>query len=147
LKERIDTFVVLPEYSEREQEAAELTQSMGVLADENTADRLLIEDLEQAMATEAPPPATDVDGLYAESGIALPDSIARRFDEVRRFHASIVDNRRSHLSDPGSNRRALGGVTTARVNEHPRSRRAVPIRDYRFSVAIVRSRARATKSD
>jgi uncharacterized protein YydD (DUF2326 family) len=98
LKERIDTFVVLPEYSEREQEAAELTQRMGTLADENTADRLLIEDLEQAMATEAPPPATDVDRLYAEAGIVLPDSVARRFDEVRRFHASVVDNRRSHLS-------------------------------------------------
>jgi uncharacterized protein YydD (DUF2326 family) len=98
LKERIDTFVVLPEYSEREQEAAELTQRMGTLADENTADRLLIEDLEQAMATEAPPPATDVDRLYAEAGIVLPDSVARRLDEVRRFHASVVDNRRSHLS-------------------------------------------------
>lgn len=69
-----------------------------MLADENTADRLLIEDMEQAMATEAPPPATDVDRLYAEAGIVLPDSVARRFDEVRRFHASIVDNRRSHLS-------------------------------------------------
>lgn len=98
LDERIDTFVVLPEYSEREQEAAELTQRMGVLADENTADRLLIEDLEQAMATETPPPTTDVDRLYAEAGIVLPDSVARRLDEVRRFHASIVHNRRSHLS-------------------------------------------------
>jgi uncharacterized protein YydD (DUF2326 family) len=35
LKERIETFVVLAEYSEREREAAELTQRLGMLADES----------------------------------------------------------------------------------------------------------------
>jgi uncharacterized protein YydD (DUF2326 family) len=98
LKERVASFVVLPEYSEREQEAAELTQWMNALADENTADRLLVEDLDQAIATEAPPPANDVERLYAEAGVVLPDSVTRRFDDVRRFHASIVQNRRSHLT-------------------------------------------------
>lgn len=97
LKERIASFVVLPEYTEREQEAAELTQRLNALADENTADRLLIEDLEQAMATEAPPQANDVERLYAQAGVVLPDSVARRFDEVLTFHSSIVQNRRSHL--------------------------------------------------
>jgi uncharacterized protein YydD (DUF2326 family) len=97
LKERIASFVVLPEYTEREQEAAELTQRLNALADENTTDRLLIEDLEQAMATEAPPQANDVERLYAQAGVVLPDSVARRFEEVRTFHSSIVQNRRSHL--------------------------------------------------
>jgi uncharacterized protein YydD (DUF2326 family) len=98
LGERIRSFVVLPEYSEREREAAELTQRMNALADENTLDRTLIEDLQAAMATEEPPPAADVDRLYAEAGVLLPDNVKRRFDEVRRFHRSIVDNRRSHLT-------------------------------------------------
>ena len=98
LKERVQTFVVLPEYTEREQEAAELTLKMNTLADENTADRALIEDLEQAMATEAPPPVTDLERLYAEAGVVLPDQVTKRFDQVRDFHRSIVDNRRSHLS-------------------------------------------------
>jgi uncharacterized protein YydD (DUF2326 family) len=97
LKERIASFVVLPEYTEREQEAAELTQRLNALADENTTDRLLIEDLEQAMATEAPPQANDVERLYAQAGVVLPDNVARRFDEVRTFHSSIVQNRRSNL--------------------------------------------------
>ena len=98
LKGRIASFVVLPEYTEREQEAAELTQRLNALADDNTADRLLIEDLEQAMATEAPPQANDVQRLYAQAGVMLPESVAHRFDEVRTFHSSIVQNRRSHLS-------------------------------------------------
>jgi uncharacterized protein YydD (DUF2326 family) len=58
----------------------------------------LIEDLHQAMDTEEPPAPQDLDRLYAEAGVVLPDSVARRFDEVRRFHRSIVDNRRSHLT-------------------------------------------------
>lgn len=98
LNDRIRTFVVLPEYTEREQEAADLTQRMNGLADANTLDRALIEDLHQAMDTEEPPAPQDLDRLYAEAGVVLPDSVARRFDEVRRFHRSIVDNRRSHLT-------------------------------------------------
>jgi len=98
LNDRIRTFVVLPEYTEREQEAAELTQCMNTLADENTLDRTLIEDLQQAMDTEEPPATQDLERLYAEAGVVLPESATRRFDEVRRFHRSIVDNRRSHLT-------------------------------------------------
>ncbi len=98
LHERIRSFVVLPEYTEREQEAAGLTQRMNALSDASTLDRALVEDLQRAMDTEEPPAVGDLDRLYAEAGVVLPEGVARRFDEVRRFHRSIVDNRRSHLS-------------------------------------------------
>ena len=35
--------------------------------------------------------------LYEEAGIILSNSVVRRFDEVRRFHESIIANRRSYL--------------------------------------------------
>lgn len=97
LKTNLDAFRILPEYREFEQEASNLTRQMARLADENTLDRELINELEDATSGERPPSLSQLEDLYKEAGVVLPDLIIRRFEEVRAFHESVVQNRKSYL--------------------------------------------------
>ena len=97
LRERLQSFRVLPEYESLEGEASRTTKEISQLADANTLDKRLIIDLEESLKSESPPPISDLNSLYAEVGVALPDAVVRRFDEVRAFHDSVVQNRRDYL--------------------------------------------------
>ncbi|HEX5271539.1 MAG TPA: ABC-three component system protein, partial [Gemmataceae bacterium] len=99
VRDRLAQFRVLPEYESYEREASGLTQQLNELANENALDRQLLAELERAVHAEAPPPMTDLERLYQEVGVALPDIAVRRFDEVRQFHESVVSNRRSYLAE------------------------------------------------
>jgi uncharacterized protein YydD (DUF2326 family) len=98
LREQVAKFNVLPEYADFEREASRITQDISVLNDENTADRELILQLRDALASEQPPATTNLDRLYREAGVLLPDTVSRRFEEVTQFHQAVVQNRRSHLT-------------------------------------------------
>ncbi len=99
LREHVTNYQVLPEYHNLEQEANQLTRELGTLADENTTDRLLLAELQEALNQESDPSLTDLESLYEEAGVILPNSIVRRFEEVRLFHKSIITNRRSYLGN------------------------------------------------
>lgn len=98
LREQLANFVVVPEYADLEREASTLTHEISDLNDQNTSDRELILQLEDALANEQPPAATNLNQLYAEAGVVLPGTVARRFEDVARFHEAILQNRRSHLT-------------------------------------------------
>jgi len=57
----------------------------------------MLSELQEALNQETDPPIADLGRLYEEAGIILSNSIVRRFEDVRRFHESIVANRRSYL--------------------------------------------------
>jgi uncharacterized protein YydD (DUF2326 family) len=95
--ERLETFQVLPDFRTYEQRASELTRKLGALADENTLDIELLSQLETAIASETPPQTVDLERVYSEAGISLPGIALKRFDEVRKFHESVIANRRSYL--------------------------------------------------
>jgi len=97
LKERVESFKVVDEYHELEREATELTRLLARLADENTLDRRYIAELEQTTVEEVPPAPADLQKLYREAGVALPDLVQKRFDDVKVFHESVVRNRQSYL--------------------------------------------------
>lgn len=97
MREQLDTFNVVPEYSGMEQEASQITREISTLSDDNTSDRELILQLRAAIDSELPPATTSLDRLYREAGVVLPGSVGRRFEEVEEFHQAIVQNRRSHL--------------------------------------------------
>ena len=99
LAEQIASFNVVPEYGEYEREASILTRNISVLNDENTIDRELILQLRDAMESERPPAAENLDRLYREAGVILPSTVGRRFDEVAAFHQAVVQNRRTHLAN------------------------------------------------
>jgi uncharacterized protein YydD (DUF2326 family) len=99
LRGQISTFNVVPEYSEYEREASELTSTISNLNDQNTIDRELILQLRNAIASERSPGAEDLARLYREAGVVLPGTVGRRFEEVAAFHQAVVQNRRAHLAN------------------------------------------------
>lgn len=98
LKTQIESFKVLPQYRELEVEADQITGEMNSLSNANTIDIATIRDLENALQTEAPPSLADLESIYAEAGVALPDVAFKRYHEVRSFHESVIHNRRDYLA-------------------------------------------------
>jgi uncharacterized protein YydD (DUF2326 family) len=96
--ERLSTFQVLPDFREYERRASRLTQQLSDLIDANTLDEEMLRDLERAIAEETPPHVADLTRVYKEAGITLPDQALRRFADVRKFHESVILNRRSYLT-------------------------------------------------
>jgi uncharacterized protein YydD (DUF2326 family) len=99
LRESLNVFRVVEQYHELEREADQLTAEIAHLSDDNSVDRQIMTDLEQALAAEAPPGSGDLQRVYAEAGLTLPEQALRRFDEVRSFHESVIRNRRSYLEN------------------------------------------------
>lgn len=123
LREQIAIFNVVPEYVEMEREASIITRQISGLNDENTIDRELILQLQNALASEQAPAIANLDRLYKEAGVVLPGSVGRRFEEVAVFHEAVVQNRRSHLSSElqsAEDRIARRGIERARLDERRR---------------------------
>jgi len=98
LKDQVGNFNVLPEYRELEKEASALTRQLNQLANENTLDRELISELEASLVGEVPPSPDNLEAMYREVGLVLPDTVLKRFDEVRSFHDAVIKNRRLYLN-------------------------------------------------
>src|SRR6266704_5413885 len=71
---------------------------MGILADENTIDRQLLSELQEAFSYEVDPSVNDLTRLYQEVGVILSEAVVRRFEDVKQFHQSIIENRKSYLN-------------------------------------------------
>ena len=98
LRRRLDSFQVVPEYKDLEVEASRITGEIDDLNVENVVDHDLIRELDASLTMEDPPDTQDLAKLYAEAGIVLPELPRRRIEQVERFHRTIVENRRAHLS-------------------------------------------------
>jgi uncharacterized protein YydD (DUF2326 family) len=99
LREHVSSFQVLPEYRNMENEASQLTREMGTLADENTIDRQLLSELQEVFSYEVDPSVNDLTRLYQEAGVILSEAVVRRFEDVKQFHESVIENRKSYLND------------------------------------------------
>jgi uncharacterized protein YydD (DUF2326 family) len=97
LSDQLTSFHVLPEYEALEGEATQLTIRLSDLANQNLLDEHLIASLEQSLEQETAPTYAAIEAVYKEAGVLLPGLTAKRFDEVRLFHDSVVRNRRSYL--------------------------------------------------
>jgi uncharacterized protein YydD (DUF2326 family) len=128
LREHVGSFQILSEYSSFEQEADQLTRELGILTDENTVDRLLLSELQEALSSETDPAITNLERLYEEAGVLLSNSIIRRFDEVRQFHESIITNRRSYLGSE---------VVAARQRIRDREEQMAGISDRRAKIMAI----------
>ena len=98
LQSQVAAFRVLPQYAELEAEADQLTRAINDLSNGNVIDTATVGDLERATRAEAPPSLTDLQGIYAEAGVALPSVTIKRYDDVRSFHESVIRNRRDYLT-------------------------------------------------
>jgi uncharacterized protein YydD (DUF2326 family) len=95
----LKSFRVHPQYRQIESEASDLTRQIHEAANENISDRNLIGYYRQSLDVAVPPDEADVVRLYEEAGSALPESVRKRLDEVRTFHARLINNRRAFLND------------------------------------------------
>lgn len=97
LHSQLNAFKVVDEYAELEQEANRLTAEIAQIAEQNVADRALVQELRATLEFEEPPALGDLEGLYREAGVVLPELVRHRLNDVQRFHRAIVENRRTHL--------------------------------------------------
>src|SRR3546814_479461 len=92
---------------------------------DNFMDSDLLQQLRASLGEEGAPDLGDVTKLYAEAGVVLPDMVRRRFDEVERFHRSIIENRRAHLNAEITSAEARIAERDQRTAERDRRRRQI----------------------
>lgn len=98
LAQAVSAFRVVAEYHDLEKEASSLTREIADLADECAIDRQYLQELEASTSAEVPPGSSNLEAVYRELGVVLPDHVRKRFDDVAQFHESVVRNRRSYLA-------------------------------------------------
>lgn len=125
MAEAVRSFRMLPDYAEREKEANILTREFNTLADENAQDKLYIHDLEESLSAELAPQLDDVRRMYDEAGVSLPGVALQRFEEVRKFHESVVRNRKMYLEEE---------LTQARLNVETRQHKMLQLDERRTEV-------------
>lgn len=125
LRQQLETFEVVPEYKALEREATEITREIDGMNVENVIDGDLLQQLRASLTDEDAPDLGDVTKLYAEAGVVLPDMVRRRFDEVERFHRTIIENRRAHLTAEIASAEARIAERDQRTTERDRRRRQI----------------------
>jgi uncharacterized protein YydD (DUF2326 family) len=99
LRADLSRFEVVEAYREMSDQAAGAKTEIQAISRRAVSLKETLEHLRAARATEHAPQRNDVTRLYEAVGVELPGSARRRFDEVDRFHQSVVENRRSHLQE------------------------------------------------
>ncbi|RWM06848.1 MAG: DUF2326 domain-containing protein [Mesorhizobium sp.] len=125
MRQQLANFEVVPEYKELEREANEITREIDGLNVENVVDGDLLQQLRASLNDEAAPDLGDVTKLYAEAGVVLSDMVRRRFNEVERFHRTIIENRRAHLNAEINSAEARMAERDQRTFERDRRRRQI----------------------
>lgn len=101
-QESLSVFKVDDQYAEHQRDADKLTASIQRLNDEGLALQRRTRELEAALQDEIDPAedsalTAKLTRVYNELGVALPELVKRRFDEVSEFHHSVVRNRHIFL--------------------------------------------------
>lgn len=97
LKTSVASFKVVEQYHDLEREASTLTRRLAELADGNVLDQRYLTELEAVTMEELPPAPEDLERLYEEAGVLLPQLVRKRFEDVAHFHESVVRNRGAYL--------------------------------------------------
>jgi uncharacterized protein YydD (DUF2326 family) len=97
LRAQLSNFEVLDSYRDLSRRAARVKSDMQALGREAIGLHETLEHLERALVAEEPPDHSDLQRVYAATGIELPGTVLRRFDEVNLFYVSVIRNRRAHL--------------------------------------------------
>ena len=101
LRSALADFKVLPEYHELEAEASKLSRMLQSLTGDDALDVRTLAGVRAASEREEAltPDYTRIEEMYAELGVVLPESVAKRYEDVRAFHDSVIRNRRVHLKN------------------------------------------------
>jgi len=98
-EKEIQSFRVYPQYEKIRQEANEITEEIHVLVNENSLSERFLTLYGKSLSEERPPDSEQIERIYKESGLILPGIALRRLEEVKSFHKTIVENRKSFLKN------------------------------------------------
>ncbi|MYX03590.1 ABC-three component system protein [Streptomyces sp. PgraA7] len=99
LNDQLKSFRVVDEYSEMQKETARLSKKISQYNDENTLDRRYLDRLSDDSRSEAVPDPENLRLLYDLAGVELPGVALAAYEDVRRFHESVISNRRAYLRE------------------------------------------------
>jgi len=100
--EALREYRVDDQYAEHQQRADALTGQIRVLNEEGLALARRASELSIALAEsdadrDTHPPNESLANLFQETEALFPERVRRRYEEVERFHESVLENRRAHL--------------------------------------------------
>lgn len=95
--DQLSSFRVHPQYEDIERRASELTREIHELENKNFVDLQRLAMYQKSVAEEAAPSSDDLLRVYEEASVVLPDSVKKKFEQVKEFHHTLVDNRREFL--------------------------------------------------
>jgi uncharacterized protein YydD (DUF2326 family) len=98
LRTKAKGFRVVEHFRDLQQEADRLTRQLRDIRDSDVIDRELLADLREAAAAEAPPGSEELERLWLQVNLILPDHVRSSYDNVQRFHESVISNRHSYLA-------------------------------------------------
>lgn len=113
----LKAFKVHPQYEQIENEADDLTKKLHELSNEEMSERQLLTLYRQSLVDERVPAAERIGSLFKQAGIAFPDMVKRRLDEVEVFHQTVVENRRKFLTVEVERLEAASAGRKARMRE------------------------------
>jgi uncharacterized protein YydD (DUF2326 family) len=99
LRDQLANFSVLDSYRDLSRRAARVKAEMQSIGREAVLLNETLEHLARSLDTEKAPERSDLEQLYAAVGVELPGVALRRFEEVDKFHESVIENRRKHLQE------------------------------------------------
>ncbi|MCO6386669.1 ABC-three component system protein [Aliihoeflea sp. 40Bstr573] len=115
VRDELSHFKLEEHYADLDREASATKREADRLSRRAVEIRNLVEQIETSVSTEPVSSLGDVERLYAEVGIQLPDSARRGFEEVQAFHQAVISNRRHHLAQElERNRNLLADIETER---------------------------------
>lgn len=97
LRARAGQFTVVDHYAKFQEEADQITQLLRELRDQDELDNGMIEDLEAAAINETLPGSVDLERLWDQVNLILPDHVLTAYDDVKVFHESVITNRKMYL--------------------------------------------------
>ena len=107
LASELANFQVLPEYRKLEEEASTAAIEISRLSNENALDEERIKAVQAQLGDELQATQTDVESMYAEANVILPEIVKKQLDDVKKFHETLLRNRVQHLQgevDSGKSR-------------------------------------------
>ena len=97
LQAKAGQFTVVDHYAEFQEEADQITKQLRELRDQDELDNGMIEDLEAVTIDEALPGSVDLERLWSQVNLVLPDHVLTTYDDVKIFHESVINNRKMYL--------------------------------------------------
>lgn len=96
-KERISNFRIHETYHRLEADADKMTKEMHEMLNQNVVDKRILELYRASMVEETDADPEQVSQIYKDFGLAFPDMVVKRLEDVRQFHKNIVRNRKDYL--------------------------------------------------